>query len=204
MRWMASPTQWTWVWVSSKSRWWKGSLACCSPWGRKESRVRHDWVTELLDPEAWATLFQVASPAPLPTPGYHWFQCNRLFSPASHLIHAWCHQHSWRCCHLRSMKKKTITKSDRFSDHFLISLKCWICLFSPSIPASFLVDLLAQNSASSQFQPHPLKLLLQRTPFSRHQFSVFWFLTDNGYCYISLRAIHVGNKDGGDPVPLHL
>ena len=33
--WMASLTQWTWVWASSR-RWWRtGSLACCSPWGGK-------------------------------------------------------------------------------------------------------------------------------------------------------------------------
>ena len=42
--WMASLTQWTWVWVNS-GRWcWKGRLARCSPWGH---RVRHDWVTEM-------------------------------------------------------------------------------------------------------------------------------------------------------------
>ena len=35
--WLASPTQWTWVWVSSGSGWWTGRLVCCSPWGRKES-----------------------------------------------------------------------------------------------------------------------------------------------------------------------
>ena len=35
--WMASPTPWTWVWVNSRSWWWTGRLACCSPWGRKES-----------------------------------------------------------------------------------------------------------------------------------------------------------------------
>ena len=34
--WMASPTQWTWVWVRSGSWWWTGSLACCSPWRLKE------------------------------------------------------------------------------------------------------------------------------------------------------------------------
>ena len=33
--WMASPTQGTWIWASSR-RGWKGSRACCSPWGRKE------------------------------------------------------------------------------------------------------------------------------------------------------------------------
>ena len=40
--WVASLTQWTWVWANSKNER-QGSLACCSPWGR---RVRYDWVTE--------------------------------------------------------------------------------------------------------------------------------------------------------------
>ena len=35
--WMASPTQWTWVWVNSGRWWWTGSLAGCSPCGLKES-----------------------------------------------------------------------------------------------------------------------------------------------------------------------
>ena len=34
--WMASPTWQTWVWASSGSWWWQGSLACFSPGGRKE------------------------------------------------------------------------------------------------------------------------------------------------------------------------
>ena len=34
--WMASPTQWTWVWANSR-RWRRaGSLTRCSPWGRRE------------------------------------------------------------------------------------------------------------------------------------------------------------------------
>ena len=40
--WMASPTQWTWVWVCDG----QGSLAYCSPRGRKESDTLSDW-TEL-------------------------------------------------------------------------------------------------------------------------------------------------------------
>ena len=34
--WMASPTQWTWVWASSRDGEGQGSLACCSPWDHKE------------------------------------------------------------------------------------------------------------------------------------------------------------------------
>ena len=43
--WMASPTQWTWVWVNSGSRWWTGRPGVLQSMGLQ--RVRHDWVTEL-------------------------------------------------------------------------------------------------------------------------------------------------------------
>ena len=42
--WMASPTQWTWVWVNSSVGDGQGGLECCSPWGH---RVGHDWATEM-------------------------------------------------------------------------------------------------------------------------------------------------------------
>ena len=43
--WMASPTQWTWVWVNSGHWWWTGRpgmLQCM-----ELQRVRQDWATEL-------------------------------------------------------------------------------------------------------------------------------------------------------------
>ena len=43
--WMASPTQWTWVWVNSGSWWWTGRLGVLRSLGSQ--RVRHDWATEL-------------------------------------------------------------------------------------------------------------------------------------------------------------
>ena len=43
--WMASLTQWTWVWVNSGSWWWTGRLGMLQSVGSQ--RVRHDWVTEL-------------------------------------------------------------------------------------------------------------------------------------------------------------
>ena len=43
--WMASLTQWTWVWVNSKSWWWTGRPDVLKPMGLP--RVGHDWVTEL-------------------------------------------------------------------------------------------------------------------------------------------------------------
>ena len=43
--WMASPTQWMWVWVDSGSWWWTGRPGMLQSMGSQ--RVRHDWVTEL-------------------------------------------------------------------------------------------------------------------------------------------------------------
>ena len=43
--WMASPTWWTWVWVSSLSWWWTGKPGVLQSMGSQ--RVVHDWVTEL-------------------------------------------------------------------------------------------------------------------------------------------------------------
>ena len=43
--WMASPTQWTWVWVNSGSWWWTGRPGVLESIGSQ--RVRHDWATEL-------------------------------------------------------------------------------------------------------------------------------------------------------------
>ena len=43
--WMASPTQWTWAWVNSRSWWWTGRPGMLQSMGSQ--RVGHDWVTEL-------------------------------------------------------------------------------------------------------------------------------------------------------------
>ena len=43
--WMAPPTWWTWVWVSSGSWWWIGKP--CVLWFIGSQRVGHDWATEL-------------------------------------------------------------------------------------------------------------------------------------------------------------
>ena len=44
--WMASLTQWTWVWVNSGSWWWTGRPGVL--WFMGSQRVGHDWTTELI------------------------------------------------------------------------------------------------------------------------------------------------------------
>ena len=53
--WMASLTQWTWVWASSRSWWWTGRQSMGS------QRVGHDWVTELEDAISSKERFQNSS-----------------------------------------------------------------------------------------------------------------------------------------------
>ena len=43
--WMASPTQWMWVWVNSRRWWWTGRPGMLRFMGSQ--RVGHDWETEL-------------------------------------------------------------------------------------------------------------------------------------------------------------
>ena len=43
--WMASLTQWTWVWVNSRSWWWTGRSGVL--WFMGSKRARHNWATEL-------------------------------------------------------------------------------------------------------------------------------------------------------------
>ena len=52
--WMASLTQWTWVWVNSGSWWWTGRPGVLQSTGLQ--RVGHDWVTELNWTDYWVLL----------------------------------------------------------------------------------------------------------------------------------------------------
>ena len=69
--WMASLTQWTWVWVNSGSWWWTGRPRVLQSMGSQ--RVRHDWPTELnwtnlhnlvfcfIDHELWILTYNIKS-----------------------------------------------------------------------------------------------------------------------------------------------
>ena len=50
--WMASLTQWTWVWVNSGSWWWTGRPGVLRFMGSQ--RVGHDWATELNWNKKWS------------------------------------------------------------------------------------------------------------------------------------------------------
>ena len=91
---MASPTQWTWVYVDSGSWWWTGRPGVLRFMGSQ--RVRHDWASELnyLPPEksAWGQETEVRT-------GHgttYWFQIRKevhqgyILSPCLFNLHAKC------------------------------------------------------------------------------------------------------------------
>ena len=62
--WMASPTQWTWVWVNSGIWWWTGRPGMLQSMGSQ--RVGQDWATELnwTEGRVWGLYSLVFIPAP--------------------------------------------------------------------------------------------------------------------------------------------
>ena len=61
--WMASPTQWTWVWASSGSWWWTGRPDVLQSVGSK--RVSHDWTELNWEQRLWVRLTHL-----------HWCACS--------------------------------------------------------------------------------------------------------------------------------
>ena len=64
--WMASPTQWSWVWVSSRSLWWTGKPGMLQSMGSQ--RVGHVWATDL----NWTGKHWTWVLAPNPAAKQHW------------------------------------------------------------------------------------------------------------------------------------
>ena len=54
--WMASPTQWTWVWLSSGSRWWTGKPSMLQYMGSQSRTQLSDW-TELIPTLVYRLIF---------------------------------------------------------------------------------------------------------------------------------------------------
>ena len=55
--WMSLPTQWTWVWVNSKSWWWTGRPGVLRSLGSQ--RVGCDWATELNYSKCWVSFLKI-------------------------------------------------------------------------------------------------------------------------------------------------
>ena len=55
--WIASQTQWTWVWVNSGSWWWTGRFGCWGTWGHKELHMT-EWLNWTVAIWVWLNWFR--------------------------------------------------------------------------------------------------------------------------------------------------
>ena len=76
--WMASPTQWTWVWASSRSWLWTGKPGVLCSMGLE--RVGHDWVTELIPNYPVETHSVLACHSKDNVQIWHWREMEKSFS----------------------------------------------------------------------------------------------------------------------------
>jgi len=119
--WMASLTQWMWVWVNSRSWWWTerpGVLWFMGSW-----RVGHDWATELNHQRWWPlTTFLKLSPWSEPPFPLTWtrpiiFLLASWLSPMPYSIYFpyYIQNHGVKICLLLSILS---SKADDFPSHF--------------------------------------------------------------------------------------
>ena len=90
--WMASLTQWTWVWVNFRNWWWIGRPGVLQFMGSQ--RVGHDWATELNCIHTFPFLLSLPSTPPHPTPlGHHrapiWAPCATQQLPTNYPLYIW-------------------------------------------------------------------------------------------------------------------
>ena len=71
--WMASLTQWTWVWLNSGSWWWTGRPGML--WFMGSQGVRHDWATELNSLETHSGMHQYFIPFYFSVVNIPWCGC---------------------------------------------------------------------------------------------------------------------------------
>ena len=104
--WMALPSRWTWVWVSSGSWWWTGKPGMLQSMGSQ--RIRHEWVTEL----NWLCFIRNEPSVPCV---YHAWISLALKTTCKVFVLLWCTFHRWG------------NKVHRGSDSCLSSFSWWSC-----------------------------------------------------------------------------
>ena len=88
--WMAWLTQWTWIWVNSRSWWWTGRPGVLRFMGWQ--RVRHDWATELNWTDClWAKFFKARDDISTQSPSHlPWPHSSSSFMSFSNGHGLWC------------------------------------------------------------------------------------------------------------------
>ena len=141
--WMASLTQWTWVWASSGSWWWTGKPGMLQSIGSQ--RVRHDWEAEL----NWTENSRNFSRGlVVETSSFHCRGCRLDPSLRNRTLHAARHgQKTNKTPQTKNHPSKTKQKSPKIKFQFPYSLFSWKewTLFSKLISWHFPAGILFSN-----------------------------------------------------------
>ena len=117
---MASPTQWTWVWVNSRCWWWIGRSGVLQFMGKQ--RVGHNWATELNTYTHMHTYIHTF----ICTHTYiHTHACTHIntYTYSGMLLH---HKKRQKPCHLwqHGLESITLTEINQKDKYCIISLTC--------------------------------------------------------------------------------
>ena len=144
--WLASPTQWTWVWANS-GRWWrtgKPSVLQSMGW----QRVRHNWVTVQQQQNANLEIFEGIC---LPEM-QKWIKCPWIYSMLLKMIKESVHQNFWipsvffsRCEH-GIIEKCTPTSNTKCKGYYF-----FLWLFSPKLTVKYEEKAIHFDSRSTLF-----------------------------------------------------
>ena len=120
--WMASPTLWTWVSVSSRSRWWTGKPGVLHSMGSQ--RFGHDWVTELnwTDTNIWSRKWQ---PTEVFLSGkFHEQRSLVDYNPWGHKESVWATEHAYWYIYipLENCRRAIILKREHLTSDLDFSL----------------------------------------------------------------------------------
>ena len=145
--WMVSPTQWTWVWVNSRSCWWTARPGVLQSMGSQ--RVGHNWVTELNWPEWFQTLGHIRIT-------WHVSSTSSLWVGMMDLVPKYLH-------FFKKIQDVTNTAGPGITDldtgHKIWINGCWGCVYlNKTCYQSDLTQVLRQ----SLYRPHEYKVLHQK------------------------------------------
>ena len=93
--WMASPTQWTSVWVNSRNRWWTGRPDILQAMGSQTRTQLSDWTELLLGRKGMATLYNMLKGRATTLLTKVWILKYLVLPVVMHGCDSWDHKEGW-------------------------------------------------------------------------------------------------------------
>ena len=162
---MALPTQWTWVWVNSRSWWWTGKPGVLQSMGLQ--RVRHNWATELNQQSKFKSLIYHLLALGPETSYFSVTLCLiesnniKLIRPHQDFLHFLNRTNSWVSISTRYVPWFIKTSSEIWT----VSIKCFLQYFIFCWGLHILTDLNLSKLLCNQMINFKVTLIIMRSIF---------------------------------------